>query len=464
MSGCADINSLPDVNLAQIFEKLPYQKRLQIERVCKRWHQVGKNLSWSNFRIFDNREYESWPEPRVIQIKPFFDRCGRHLRHLTLRHWSIPVVLSFIRLAPQVQHLRLWSVQLAGEQIQELAQILPHLKSLDLEVSLWSNIKLAAMTSQPKLFQKKSAIEQQQDPMKHFKDMTSLEYLYIYDGRRLNLCNYPKFPHTLKYLALYDVGNTVQIISSVAKQCQNLKGLRLSSDVNENIFRAVCRLTYFATHKMGSGMEFVFEALTELRALEIYSPDEKIISAITKYCKKLEHINILDDSLIISAEKHANMLHLAALPNLCSVAIRASNYSKQQTTELVNRLIAKGNMQYIQIATSDTPLESALLFDILRYCKNIKTIALNFNLLDIYLYSTIDQMVDEVGKENEEQGECHEMTHPIVEVQCDNEMEMQSYVENGMPQILKRLRFKERVSPPAVFEKWQYGWLSAGKP
>ncbi|KAI1693742.1 f-box-like domain-containing protein [Ditylenchus destructor] len=382
MSGCPDINSLPDVNLAQIFEKLPYQKRLQIERVCKRWHHVAKSLSWSNFKTFDNGKYRNWSEPSIIQIKPFIEeRCGRFLRHLTLRYWSPPVVLSFIRLAPQVQHLRLWSVKLMSEHIRELAQILPHLKSLDLEVSLWSEVRMGAM--RPTLWQSKSAIKQQQDSMKHFQDMTSLEYLYIYEKTRFfDQNNLIQFPSSLKYLALYGINSADQILFWAEKQCKNLKGLRL---------------TYFATRWLGTGIEFVFEALTELRALEIYSPDEKIISAITKSCKKLEHVNILDDSLIISAEKHANMLHLATLPNLCSVAIQASSYSKQQTTELVNRLIAKGNMQYIQIKTSDTPLESAVLFEILHHCKNIKTIDLHFNLLDVYLYSTIDQMVDEVG-------------------------------------------------------------------
>ncbi|KAI1693741.1 hypothetical protein DdX_20499 [Ditylenchus destructor] len=56
MEDIASINMLPDVNLAQIFEKLPWQERLKIEQVCKNWQHVGKNFSWPNYKVFDNYE------------------------------------------------------------------------------------------------------------------------------------------------------------------------------------------------------------------------------------------------------------------------------------------------------------------------------------------------------------------------------------------------------------------------
>ncbi|KAI1697304.1 f-box-like domain-containing protein [Ditylenchus destructor] len=62
------INDLPNVNLAQIFEMLPWQDRLKIEQVCKKWHCVGKNLSWSNYRYFNNSRESDWPEERVTEV------------------------------------------------------------------------------------------------------------------------------------------------------------------------------------------------------------------------------------------------------------------------------------------------------------------------------------------------------------------------------------------------------------
>ncbi|KAI1703043.1 f-box-like domain-containing protein [Ditylenchus destructor] len=123
---------LPDEVLAQIFEKLSWKDRFEIERVCKKWQLVGKYHSWSNVQIFDNKNYITFPEANVMRHEPFLERCGRHLRHVTLREWSPETVLSFIRMAPNVQHLKFWYVKLNDEIFKELAEIVPGLKSLAL--------------------------------------------------------------------------------------------------------------------------------------------------------------------------------------------------------------------------------------------------------------------------------------------------------------------------------------------
>ncbi|KAI1696148.1 F-box protein SKIP2-like isoform X1 [Ditylenchus destructor] len=259
MDDSIEINDLPDVNLAQIFEKLPWQNRLKIEQVCKKWHYVGKNLSWSNYRIFDNLKYENWPEAKFKQIKPFFERCGRHLRHLTLRNWPAPTALSFLRMAPNVHHLRFWHVLLNGECMKELAQIVPSLKSLDLEVSLRCNERVT---------------DNNVGLTECFETMTCLEYLYIYEASvSFHSYSFVQFPPNLKYLALYSVSNAAQILSWVARGCKNLRGLRLSCDINVNTLQAISQLkslTYLALPLKWSPYDVgnVFEALTELRALD----------------------------------------------------------------------------------------------------------------------------------------------------------------------------------------------------
>ncbi|KAI1700579.1 F-box domain containing protein [Ditylenchus destructor] len=431
---------------AQIFEKLPWQNRLKVEQVCKKWQHVAKNLSWSTYRIFDNIKYENWPESKYKQIKPFFERCGRHVRHLTLRSWPAHTALSFLRMAPNVHHLRFWHVKLNGECLKELAQIVPGLKSLDLEVSLRGNEKATNL-----------------DPMECTKTMTCLEYLYVYEVTHIfSLSSFVQFPLKLKYLALYGVSDAAQILSWVAKECHNLKGLRLSCSIDENALQAISQmktLTYLAFKWASCDVENVFEALTELRALEIHTLDEKVITAIARYCKKLEHLNILDNWMdAITPEKHATILRLASLPNLCSLSIWASSYTKEQTAEFVSRLIANGNVQYIHMKTSQAPLEPEILYEMLRRCKRIRTIALNFGQISPDVYSRICQVVNEIDEDDTQQHEFTGVTHPVVDVQCSSRMAEYTLEQH------KWLRLKYQVSPPAVFEKWQYGWLSSGKP
>ncbi|KAI1696145.1 hypothetical protein Ddc_20681 [Ditylenchus destructor] len=195
----------------------------------------------------------------------------------------------------------------------------------------------------------------------------------------------------------------------------------------------------------------VFEGLTELRALDVNTVDKTVITEITRHCKKLEHLHISD--MDISPEEHASMLRLATLQNLCSFQIWASSYSKKQTTEFLNRFIANGNLQYI-FTNSKVPLELEVLFEILRRCKDIRSIALNIGRIDANVYSKICRVIDEIDNVGGFTG----VTHPIVEVQCNTKL------ARTITTPYKWLRFKDRVSPPAVLEKWQYGSFSAGKP
>ncbi|KAI1710043.1 hypothetical protein Ddc_13642 [Ditylenchus destructor] len=66
-------------------------------------------------------------------------------------------------------------------------------------------------------------------------------------------------------------------------------------------------------------------------------------------------------------------------------------------------------------------------------------------------------MIDEIEEEDDLQCEFPNRSHPIVEVKCSSKVTEYTH-------SYKWLQFKLRVSPPAVLEKWQYGWLSAGKP
>ncbi|KAI1702308.1 hypothetical protein DdX_15577 [Ditylenchus destructor] len=211
--------------------------------------------------------------------------------------------------------------------------------------------------------------------------MTSLEYLCInVEDELFNFYSFVQFPPNLKYLALYNVRNAAKILSWVAKGCKDLIGLRLDCELTANGFQAISRMKSlkYLDVPMSYDIGYVFEELTELRAIKIDTVNEmvvivtslQVIDAIKRYCNNLEHLNISGNrSDKISAEIHANLLQLASLPCLCSLSIWASSYSKEQTTEFVNRLVANGNIQYIQMATSKVPLEPEVLFEMLRRCK-----------------------------------------------------------------------------------------------
>ncbi|KAI1702381.1 f-box-like domain-containing protein [Ditylenchus destructor] len=446
-----NINMLPDEILVQIFEKLRWQKRLKIEQVCKKWQHVGKNLSWSNERTFDNESFVDLPEARVMQIRPFFDRCGSHLRHLTLRNWLPHVALPVISMAQNVQHLRLCSINLTSEHFQQLAQILPNLKSLEF-----------ALASQPN----RNMTDFSLGLMEYFKVMTSLEYLYIEAlSGFFHQYEFVQFPPNLKYLCLDDVKNVEQILSLAAKGCKDLKGLSVvlsNFNIDGNAVQSISQmksLTYLSVPMRLIAYNDVFEPSIELRALKIDTINTTTIEAITRHCKNLEHLHIYRNRWgEIMPVEHANMLRLASLPNLCSLEIWASNYSKEQTTEFVNRLVDTGNLQYIQMTTSKAPLELEVLFEILRRCKGIRSIALNFGRIDAKVYSKICGVIDEIDESDRQHGEFLEETHPIVEVQCN------THLIQNIATTYKWLRFKDQVSYSAVLEKWQYGSLSAGKP
>ncbi|KAI1701127.1 f-box-like domain-containing protein [Ditylenchus destructor] len=409
-----NINELPDMILAQIFVKLPWQERLEVEQVCKKWHNAGKHHSWTNFRIFNNYKYRDWTEERVTEIKPFFDRCGRHLRHLQFHGWSSETVLSFIRTAPNVQHLKFCDVELNDESLKMLAQIVPNLKSLGFEGSL-----------------RRAERNIGHGLMECFKMMTCLEYLYIIDdGVLLHQHSFVQFPPNLKFFSLNGIKNTDQILNWVAKGCKDLKALCVSGvygRINESGFQAISQmknLTYLdlpIDRADNFDIGYVFEALIELRALKIDTVDVKVSAAIARYCEKLEHLHLDTDD--ISPKDHANLLRVASLPNFCSLAIWASSYPKEQTTELVNR----------QWQTSD-------------------------------FYGKICQVVDEIDESDRQQSKFPKEEHPIVEVQY------QGGFCGHLSTQHKWLRLKNTISSrPNAWEKWQsekwqYGWLRAGKP
>ncbi|KAI1714613.1 hypothetical protein Ddc_11333 [Ditylenchus destructor] len=452
-----NISMLPDEILVKVFEKLRWQKRLKIEQVCKKWQHVGKNLCWSNERTFDNKKCLHLPAAHVMQIRSFFDRCGSQLRHLTLRNWLPHVALPVIRMAQNVQHLRLCSINLTSEHFRELAQILPNLKSLEF-----------ALASRPN----RNMTDYSLGLMEYFKVMTSLEYLYIKaDAGLFHQYAFVQFPPNLKYLCLYDVQNVEKILPWVTEGCKDLKGLSVVLNgffsgwsINGNELQAISEMKSLTclsvpVKSIDYDVGYAFEALIELRALKIDIMSKRAIEAITRHCKNLEHLHMRGNRRAkISPEEHANMLRLTSLPNLCSLEIWASNYSKVQTTEFVNRLVDTGNLQYIQMTTSKDPLELEVLFEILRRCKGIRSIALNFGRIDAEVYSKICGVIDEIDESDRQHGEFLEEMHPIVEVQCDKKL------TRDIATTYKWLRFKTQVSPSAVLEKWQYGSLSAGKP
>ncbi|KAI1709545.1 F-box protein SKIP2-like isoform X2 [Ditylenchus destructor] len=495
-ASCTNINELLDVTLGQIFEKFPLKERLKLEQVCKKWYNASKNFGWENFRIFNNDKFAHW---KVTKMTSFFDRCGRYLRHLTLGDCSAQEALTLLKTAPNVLHLSLSFVNLNDECLKELAQILPGLKSM----SLINTFQCYEDVNDYNL-----------GLLECFKVMTHLEYLRI-DGDGSLFDQYPfvQFPPNLKYLHLDNIGLADETLSWVAEGCKDFKGLRLTDPpLNEDAALAISRMKSFVQRpsvqisaqsqhcavlsrcslaarrerqccdwldggpsgRTDEGLRFfsllhailcVLTLKTASRVLKAGIGNPPVIACITKYCKKLEHLGVRD-TREFSPDIQSDLLCLASLPSLCSLAILA-DYSKEQTTELIERLIDIGNLQYVKMDTSKEPLEPEVLLKMLRQCKRIKTISLNIGEIDFEFYSRICQIVDEVDEKDweqsqfvgEEKVEFPEDGHPIVEMEYYG-----GTTTTGNIRPYKWFRLTDKVSRQAAFEKWEYGMLSAGKP
>ncbi|KAI1702293.1 hypothetical protein DdX_15560 [Ditylenchus destructor] len=335
---------------------------------------------------------------------------------------------SFVQFPPSLKYLDFGSISNAYKILSWVAKGCKDLKGLRLSGSTFS-------------------------PLQTISQMKSVEVLF--DQKP-----FVHFPPSLKYLSFDLINNADRILSWVAKGCKNLKGLRYSGcTLSNSILQTICQmksLTYlFLPLPIAHDIGYVFEALTELQALEINTLDETIITGMTKYCKKLEHLSIRN-CLDHGSEIQGNILRLASLPKLCSLTIEA-RYSKEQTTELIKRLVAIGNLEHIYMYTSEDPLEAEVLFEMLRQCKKIQSIALNFGQINPDFYSKICQVVDEIDERDSQHRESPEMTHPMVEMRYYGEM-------NGTIRPHKWFRLTENITVLDAFEKWEYGCLSAGKP
>ncbi|KAI1703041.1 hypothetical protein Ddc_16734 [Ditylenchus destructor] len=348
LKSSATINDLADVNLAQIFKTFPWQERLKFEQVCQKWHYVGKNLSWTNYKVFHSHKYVDWSEERcrkeVSEIKSLFDRCGRNLRHLTLENWSPQIVLPFIRMASNVQHLSLSFVKLKSQHFRELARILPNLKSLSLVVTPPDG--------------ENCFDDYHMGLVEYFRVMSSLEYLSLKMVKKHALFarySFVQFPLNLKYFALYGgvKSDHRRIIPWVVEGCKDLRGLRLNVHGLNEIFQ-IKSLTFLAMPFI-CGSTYNFEALTELRAVNIEHPNDEVLTAITQHCRELEHVSISDcpmveswsnyNELISNYDEQANLLRVVSLPNICSLSIEPVNYSRRNAAELISLLIANGKLQ-----------------------------------------------------------------------------------------------------------------------
>ncbi|KAI1691864.1 f-box-like domain-containing protein [Ditylenchus destructor] len=393
---CSNINELPDWCLAQIFEKFPLKERLKAEQVCKKWQKVAKKLSWTNFRIFNNRNYD------YSRMTAFFDLCGRYLHHLQLT-CSEGTAINLLKMALNVQHLCLDHIKMNGEHLKELSQILPNLKSLHIE---WPYIRRSNYVVLDRDGCDLGLVE-------CFKTMTCLEYLRI-SGVDILFEEYSfvQFPHSLKYLDFELIKNADRILSWVAKGCKDLKGLRLtgcvvgSKHLNSNMLQTISQmksLTYLALimGSIANGIGYVFEALTELQAFEIRtSPSESSATPLNE-----THINIYTD---------------------CE------------------------------------PAGPEILFEMLRRYKKIRTIALDFGPINSEFFSRICQMVDEIDGKVRRQREFPEETHPMVELKYNSRK--YGRLSDNVRRPYKWFRLTDCISSQAAFEKWEYGFLSAGKP
>ena len=118
------IDNLNDYCLIQIFNILPIPDRLRVERVCKRWQEVGKD-SWSKLKELDfhpknlglkpyGRKHQ-YPVINEYTIKNLLERSGKYLDKITItQHFTIDYGFLVAEFCKNVQSVTLDKISIKG--------------------------------------------------------------------------------------------------------------------------------------------------------------------------------------------------------------------------------------------------------------------------------------------------------------------------------------------------------------
>lgn len=159
------IDSVPDEVLASILRLLPWRERIvNVERVSRRWRRVALEGGWSDWNVFNSREWEvprrndgkfslkvglrqhfailliAVPRSLAFQTRSLLKRCGLHLIELLLDSVTSQVILQTLRLSPAVRHLCLSGLYAKNDAVTVDQIAKSHgecLKSLQLENCLF---------------------------------------------------------------------------------------------------------------------------------------------------------------------------------------------------------------------------------------------------------------------------------------------------------------------------------------
>lgn len=112
----ADLDSLSDPPLLTIIQCLPWQDRVRLERVNRRWRHLCLNHGWIHLSHFDTRDYKGGEDVMEELLK----RCGSRICSLKLRQVNRPI--NLLRHCPSLLHLTISDMELTAETVDFLCQ------------------------------------------------------------------------------------------------------------------------------------------------------------------------------------------------------------------------------------------------------------------------------------------------------------------------------------------------------
>ncbi|XP_064460925.1 uncharacterized protein LOC135370928 [Ornithodoros turicata] len=335
------INDLPDDVLLLILGRLDLKMRARVERVCKRWHLLTRQLWRSQEKlVFTGMFSVCHGKPLTIDIlQSIARRCGGAPKHLDLStashvlDYKVSEVISGF--CPNLEYLDLSSLRLTNVGIQQIAQRCQKLKVVLLkkcsdlgEKGLWWLLHLC----------------------KHLEhvDFTDIPKLtgqcFHMSGSRLRVvilsrCSgvtsngFGKIAAKCLYLTELDLSDCLQMTDhDLSRLCQNLRALRI-------------------LHLKGSFLTLTSEGLCSIAELplleELYLAqnrvvDDIVIAAVSRRCNRLRCLDISGCHLGVT---DLSLSHLSRCSRLKELKI---SYLDKITDAGLCSLACQGQLEQLQ--------------------------------------------------------------------------------------------------------------------
>ncbi|KAL3119013.1 hypothetical protein niasHT_003796 [Heterodera trifolii] len=381
----SSINDLANETMSLIFQYLPPNERVRIERVCRRWCFVSRELSWYNQKTFllDGQELAQNFDLTFGKYISLIGRCGRHLHELKLKGMYSRKVFVGDQLwsyVSNLRHLCFDDTRTSSDSVKVIAAQLPNLKSVAFSDIDWS------CSSNLNVFLSKAKLIFLRFPVDKFPERLTFSAL-PHTLRILNICA----RRTENFYSNRKTARIIEILQLAAIYCPALSVLMLPIEfqAGERILDEVGRFNrlFYLRLSLRISDASLFDAFldrigTQLKALLLETVDGKILQIIAKHCPNLEHISF-DFYPCSNSFRHFSALQaVLKLPRLRSVSIgfiREISSKKSAALcahilSMFRELVSREELEYLQISR-EFPLPMSFIAELCRRNSKISKIS-----------------------------------------------------------------------------------------